>query len=480
MESYEPDSKQTTVYIDMYVQTSTIRTEVEPGSSPIVTENVEYRKRIQAVKRVGTYLEPIADTPHSESGAVPRESALPERENWPGPTIQEVDASVQSLTPKGETKTPTRQRKPSAGPRQTSATLTPMSRAARRDAIKAPQSSPRRENAPKGRPVTKVPEKVAKEKTSATDKEVQCDILKTHQVICTKQEATEATSQVDESCACPPKEGTVVPADASKVVLLPSDTTIIESPPVTSTIIEDADTTDAAPVEKLDATGGTPVDDASTKETTDKNVTEESDASAVQETVATPDAESKANGTDKSVIEGEEAVPATEPESAPALDTSQAESAALVATPKEADSTIESQALENITALTPAEDKELEKVEQFGAPPLEYSGEFEGGQNFVSVEMQTSSTILTKIVSEFQIGNKRKRILMSIKLQTTLDGPSDGANGADGVDEEHQAESNGAEVQMASLCLASVVTNQQTKSAEYSSRHGYTEGRNRD
>lgn len=470
------------MYIDVYVQTSTIHEEVQPGSSPIVTENVEYRKRIQAVKRMGTYLEPIADTPFSERGALPRERALLERESGPGPTIQEVGDSVQSLTRKGEAKTPTRQRKPATGSRQTSATSTPMPKAARRNAIKPLQSSPRREIAPKGRPVTKVPEKVAKEKPSTTDKEVQCDILKAHQVICTKQEATEATSRAEESCACPPKEGTVVPADASKVMLLPSDKTTIESPPVTSTIIEDADTTDVAPVEKLAATGETPVDDASTKETTDKDVTEESDASAAQETVATPGAESKANGADKSAVEGEEAVPATEPEYASALDTMHAESATLVATPKEADSTIESHTLEMITALTPADDKKLEKVELFGAPPIEYSGEFVGGQNFVSVEMQTSSTILTKIVSEFQIGNKRKRILMSIKLQTTLDGAdgASGASGADVADQVHQAESKGAEVQMTSLCLASVVTNQQTKSAEYSFRHGYTGGRNRD
>nr|XP_033322731.1 uncharacterized protein LOC117218455 [Megalopta genalis]XP_033322732.1 uncharacterized protein LOC117218455 [Megalopta genalis]XP_033322733.1 uncharacterized protein LOC117218455 [Megalopta genalis]XP_033322734.1 uncharacterized protein LOC117218455 [Megalopta genalis]XP_033322736.1 uncharacterized protein LOC117218455 [Megalopta genalis]XP_033322737.1 uncharacterized protein LOC117218455 [Megalopta genalis]XP_033322738.1 uncharacterized protein LOC117218455 [Megalopta genalis] len=50
------------------------------------------------------------------------------------------------------------------------------------------------------------------------------------------------------------------------------------------------------------------------------------------------------------------------------------------------------------------------------------SKETKEGRSYASINMQTSSTILTKILSEFQIGNTRKRILMSIKLQTARDG----------------------------------------------------------
>ncbi|KAG7198040.1 hypothetical protein KM043_016265 [Ampulex compressa] len=39
----------------------------------------------------------------------------------------------------------------------------------------------------------------------------------------------------------------------------------------------------------------------------------------------------------------------------------------------------------------------------------------------VNVEMQTSNTILTKILSEYEVGNKRRRIIMSIKVQDDSD-----------------------------------------------------------
>ncbi|XP_026673293.1 uncharacterized protein LOC113464894, partial [Ceratina calcarata] len=73
------------------------------------------------------------------------------------------------------------------------------------------------------------------------------------------------------------------------------------------------------------------------------------------------------------------------------------------------------------TALQPMPDMPQDLDRSLPGGPFEFSKEINGRRMHVSVQMQTSNTILTQILSEFQIGNRKRQVLMSIKLQANLD-----------------------------------------------------------
>ncbi|KOC60566.1 hypothetical protein WH47_07729 [Habropoda laboriosa] len=381
----EQQTERATMHIDVTVQASAIRAVVDPSNSPFVTESLSYQKRIKTIKRLETYTDAIADTSNNE-----RERF---RAKESGPVIQEFDSSMQPLPAyKEETKSPKRQ--PSLGTKRTvtpsstpsrygsSSPGSPGSRSPKSDAAKSVSSTPRRES------LQKVKSTVKQDKTNGKStmpsKEVQCTIISKQQVICVSTVTKDVSSQVEELCSCEPKNGAVAEAKDES-----SEYTLAQP-----TVEEPVEQSMEQPVEKTaPETSGvviTPVDESKLEQTPEeKDVTEEPVTIDLTETK-----------------EGEPVEESTEK-----------------------DATKETAPLfKEITPLTPAAEtpsKAMTSVtdQKMEDPiaPFEFSREFNGKRTYVSVQMQTSNTILTQILSEFEVGNKKRQVLMSIRLESNLD-----------------------------------------------------------
>ncbi|XP_054004794.1 uncharacterized protein LOC128890380 [Hylaeus anthracinus] len=472
-----PDqSGRTVTFMDVQVQADTIIMETEPTNSPYSTRSVQFQKRIRAMRQVNTI---SADSPEIAGQRRPAIGAS--KTSKKQPALPQRKSSVQHGF----------------------ATSTPI----------------RRENVPK--------DKTAVSLLPLTDTGVQCELIKSHRVICSDREAEETFGEDAESCICPPQKATIpstaaetpqVAQEVTNGAAAPADAGTTEGPIITPTLSGDADVNeDEAVADTSVEQTVEDVEDASAAKEQDKveetlveDVAEIGGPSAVEEPTGisedVPADKPAESGQEAPVPEknveldhtGDDALTKTDTaEAAPEvayLELEKTETDAVDAVPEVIDATVEesqtvseeeraradplapsaieptpekaqtvdvtprevdpivdksvekSDTSEGITTLTPAADMAaagLQSVD-LSMEPFEYSQEFEGRRNYVSVEMQTSSTILTKILSEYQVGNKKRRILMSIKLQTTLDGD----NG-----HEHPAKSNGAEVRRTAYIL---------------------------
>nr|XP_034195177.1 uncharacterized protein LOC117611351 isoform X1 [Osmia lignaria]XP_034195180.1 uncharacterized protein LOC117611351 isoform X1 [Osmia lignaria] len=425
MPGYDQGTECNTMVIDM----STVRL-IEPCDPPCVTESVSYQKSIRAVRRRETYSDAIVERPSSDRPLPVKGKHVP--------MIEEAHSPVQPLpSPKEETKKPTRTsmltpKKPdtrsNAGQKSKSVAVTsPKVPKPEGNNRNASVSSNKRDSTLKQRPITKAAEKVDA-RSSLTAKKVQCEIIKNLRVTCGNKDSKKLLEQL---CLCNPQGTPVAPVfsevqvteETGNEVALPSPITADDAPESASLEEEREET---IPIEEEEST---PVEEtyesisAEDKEETTHieeieeitPVEEEEESTPVEEEEESTPVEEEKEIT--SVDEKEESIPEEEIEEETTEDTKEVQSTAI-------DTYAEKS--EAITSITPLTDGAVNLQDTAGtSKPMEFYREFKGGRNYVSVQMQTSSTILTKILSEFQVGNKKRQVLMNIKLRTTLDGSND-------------------------------------------------------
>ncbi|XP_050576547.1 uncharacterized protein LOC126915692 isoform X4 [Bombus affinis] len=463
----DQQTDRTNIQLDVSVQANSIRAVFDPTTAPYITESIEYHKRIRTANR----LEPYAD----------ERRGPPQRKECP--RIQEIESTLHSSS-KENLKTPKKsvassKKKGSSNsvtPKQAPASLNlrqPFTPGKPEVSARTGVSTPRKDVQ---RDVVK--QERMRSKCTVIGKGVQCTLIREVRVICST--VPEVTGPVADLCSCIPKKGMVRPdKPPSKISQMgeespPATDVTMDAPdatmdvPDTTVDIPDAtvDVSDAtvnapdATVNKSDATVNAPdVILNASNVTVEPNVEEpvEENAPVVQSSIETPfidedettvDAtdgptDSEATHTDTPAIETTTAESSTE--EAPArnlevLETSNVTETAEVPIPDE--STIYEAAMD--TPKKPEEElivapivDEVTDVDNREAP-IEFSKDFNGKKMYVSVQMQTSNTILTQILSEFQVGNKKRQVLMSIKLHSNLDG--------NGEDEQQSSGSNGSEV----------------------------------
>lgn len=72
------------------------------------------------------------------------------------------------------------------------------------------------------------------------------------------------------------------------------------------------------------------------------------------------------------------------------------------------------------TEVAPGPPAMLPRIQVHTKIPIELARELEGARTQVNVQMQTSNTILTQILSEFQTGTQKRQLMMSIKLHSDV------------------------------------------------------------
>ncbi|XP_076766907.1 uncharacterized protein LOC143433455 [Xylocopa sonorina] len=388
---HDGETERATVHIDVSVQASAIRAAVEP-SSPYIAESMTYQKRVKTIKRL--------ESPKKRDSLV----------------IQEIDSSSHAIPHKEESKV---SRRPVAQPPRR-AVPTPVAsrrvpRAARPEISSRIVTSSRRELTQRDRPdKTTTPDRIIA-KSPMMGRPVQCTILTDNRYVC-GSDFRETSIQVEKLCTCPPSTAMLRSAVEEKPTIEPikeNDEPVVEDTP------EEAAPESAATVE-------TPVetDDATKEVPTVGDIKEEA-----EQTVDTQEDASAAEGTE-------------------------AELPSMIETPEETlDAPTEESMTpmpDSLTTTEPVADKPTEEPEETPdsqtlattvndvSTPIEFSREFNGKRTYVSVQMQTSNTILTQILSEFQIGNKKRQVLMSIRLQSNLDGSGQGT--------QQSPEASGSEV----------------------------------
>lgn len=457
----DQQTDRTNIQLDVSVQANSIRAVLDPTTAPYITESIEYHKRIRTANR----LEPYAD----ESRVPPQRKECPR--------IQEIESTLHPSS-KENMKTPKKsvtssKKKPSPNP------MTPK---------QAPTSNLRQPFTP-GRPEVNVrtgvstPKKdvqrdVVKQermrsKSTVIGKGVQCTLIREVRIICST--VPEVTGPVADLCSCIPKKGMARPDKPPPKISQIGK----ESPPATDVTMDAPDASVDVPdttVDIPDATVNT--SDATVNApdvilnapnvTVEPNIEEpvEENVPVVVSSIETPfidedettvdptdgPTDSEATHTDTPAIETTtaessiEEAPARNPE---VLETSNVTPTETAEVPIPDESTIGETAMD--TPKKPEEElivapivDELTNIDNRAAP-IELSRDFNGKKMYVSVQMQTSNTILTQILSEFQVGNKKRQVLMSIKLHSNLDG--------NGEDEEQSSDSNGSEVRVQACVL---------------------------
>ncbi|CAK9825663.1 hypothetical protein ANTRET_LOCUS3630 [Anthophora retusa] len=417
MSQNEQQTERATMHIDVTVQASAIRAVVDPSNSPFITESLSYQKRIKTIKRMETYSDALPDSSYNKRDVSTAKES--------GTVIQEVDSSVQSLPAQREeaksskkqvgpatkrtvtpSSTPT---KPGASSPRTSA-----SRSLKSDNAKSVSSTQRKASLQKDKSVTK-PEKT-NSKLAMPTKEVQCAIISKEHVICGSKDAL---IQVENLCYCGITKGT---SPEAKKTEEKKD--------------ESAGTSEDPEVEGVGTSEDSPVEDQPAEDTPTEPIIEQPEEQPVEKTTPpvleveiTPveskmeqvPEEKEPDVVDLTESTSKEKEPAKEPSVEPTKETISPFKEITPATPDRFGST-----------LTPVTDRRASVSDP--SAPIEFSREFNGKRTYVSVQMQTSSTILTQILSEFKEGNKKRQVLMSIRLQSNLDGqPQPSGSSDDGV-----------------------------------------------
>ncbi|XP_071859331.1 uncharacterized protein [Bombus fervidus] len=480
----DQQTDRTNIQLDVSVQANSIRAVLDPTTAPYITETIEYHKRVRTANR----LEPYAD----------ERRAPPQRKECP--RIQETESTLHSSS-KENLKTPKKsvtssKRKLSLNPvtsKQIPASLNlrqPLTPGRPEINSRTGVSTPKKD----------IQKEVVKQekmfsRSTVIGKGVQCTLIRDVRIICST--VPEVTGPVADLCSCIPKKGMVRPdKPPSKISQIGE-----ESPPATDVTMDapDAtvdvpDTTVDVPDTTVDADATVDVPDAAvntsdaTVNTSDATVNTSdatmntSDATVeptieepVKENVPVVDSSIETPFIDEGETTADPTDGPTDSETArtdtPAIETTTAESSTEEAparklisevletsnvTPTETaqvpipdESTINETAMDEaeISTDTPKKPEEelivapivdeVTDVDNRGAP-IEFSRDFNGKKMYVSVQMQTSNTILTQILSEFQVGNKKRQVLMSIKLHSNLDG--------NGEDDQQSSGSNDSEV----------------------------------
>ncbi|KAK1119891.1 hypothetical protein K0M31_012964 [Melipona bicolor] len=261
-----------------------------------------------------------------------------------------------------------------------------------------------------------------------TSKAVQCTLVKDVRVICTS--VTGASKQVVDICTCVPKK-TIRPGKAEDVPEAMAESieeeaekdVEVEDTVAEDTVVEEPieeETSEKDTTEEEAPTEEAPIEEAPTEEApTEEALIEEAPTEeAPTEETLTEEAPTEEAPIEEILIEEistEEALPEVPPVGEVPEITEPDNSAVDVP-----ELVVEKE--EEAPPLTAIPDRttDLDKVDP--TAPIELSREFDGKRTNVSVQMQTSNTILTQILSEFQVGNKKRQILMSIKLQSNLEG----------------------------------------------------------
>ncbi|XP_078052424.1 uncharacterized protein LOC144478431 [Augochlora pura] len=278
-------------------------------------------------------------------------------------------------------------------------------------------------------------------KSTTTDSQIQCEIITQTEVRCAPR-GKEVPVQMADSCACSPRtEATAETApeeytfrEASMTGSKGSDTvhdiselpdtepaeaevtvdesdvpaeSVDDTTEVSQEATEVADEAEIATVEVSDDTAEITMVDTegtATDELGETVVEVPDDSAELTVPVEVPDDSAEAQGTDTVEISDDSTlIPETDATVVSAIDNVEISDDSTKMTVLDAVATADG---------APAVSKSKMAI----------SKETKEGRSYASINMQTSSTILTKILSEFQIGNTRKRILMSIKLQTARDG----------------------------------------------------------
>ncbi|XP_033315112.1 uncharacterized protein LOC117213679 [Bombus bifarius] len=470
----DQQTDRTNIQLDVSVQANSIRAVLDPTTAPYITESIEYHKRIRTANR----LEPYAD----ESRVPPQRKECPR--------IQEMESTLHP-SPKENMKTPRKsatssKKKPSPNP------ITPK---------QAPTSLNQRQPFTPGRPEVNartgvstprkdvqrdiVKQERMRSKSTVIGKGVQCTLIREVRIICST--VPEVTGPVADLCSCIPKKGMARPdKPPSKISQIGE-----ESPPATDVTMDAPDATVDVPdatvdvpdatvdvpdasVDVPDATVDVPDATVNTSDATvnapdvildapneEPNIEEpvEENVRSVESSAETPlidedettvdptdgPTDSEATHTDTPAIEtttAESSIEEAPARNSEVLETSNVTPIETAEVPIPDESTIDETAMD--TPKKPEEElivapivDEVTDVDNRAAP-IEFSRDFNGKKMYVSVQMQTSNTILTQILSEFQVGNKKRQVLMSIKLHSNLDG--------NGEDEEQSSDSNGSEV----------------------------------
>ena len=354
----------------MSVQTSSVRAVVNPANGSYVAESTAFRKRVKTVKR-----------------------EEPDGKNRP--PKEEPKKQIASS-----------KRKPLSNPKY-AATVMP----ANPSKSTKPEMNPRTGTDVVQRDNPNMRGKIC----PLVGKAVQCVLLEEYRIICAPIKDIPSIKIAD-MCTCR-KEDRISPGEAeAPMEEIPTEEiseTILESveepaeaAPVAEDTVEDTveESMQETPTEEV------PIEEVSIEESpTEEIATEETPAEEVpMEEISAEEAPMEEALPEVPVSEVPEI---TEPELEP-------------------EPVVEEEAPPPTITAIPDRTTDLDEVDP--TAPIEISREFDGKRTNVSVQMQTSNTILTQILSEFQVGNKKRQILMSIKVQSNLEG----------CDEEEQPSNN--------------------------------------
>ena len=343
--------------VHMCVQTGSVRATVNPANGTYVAENTAYRKTVKTVKRGEPNIR------HSKEE--PKKQTAPAKKK-PPPSPKYAVTACPSRSTKRE-----------------------MSLGRERDSPKVKDE--------RMKPVT--------------GRAVQCRLLKEVVVKCASIRVT--PSRVVDMCACVPRKDTTRPGEAE------------DAPEaVAKSIEEEAEKDDEAPV-----TEDTVVEESVEEETSEKDTTEE-EASAeeilVEKTPAEEEAPTEEAPVEEILVEETPAGEEAPTEEAPEILVEEIlteETLPEITEPPDDTAVDVSEVVEEAppSTLTAIPDRTTDPDKEDSTARIELTKELHGKRTTVSVQMQTSNTILTQILSEFQVGNKKNQILMSIKVQSNLE-----------------------------------------------------------
>ncbi|XP_076387796.1 uncharacterized protein LOC105663317 isoform X2 [Megachile rotundata] len=457
-QDYDYQSDHATICIDMNLDSSTIRAVIEPVECPYVMESMSYQKRVRAVRRMDRY--PDSEPPRERYlQPIKKEAPMIEETPYVAPPVRSFKEEMKkpkktslSATRKSDVKSP-------AGRIPTKTTGTGRVTKSEINNKKAP---PPKRDAYKS--VAKAPVKGAA-KSPRFSKEIQCEIIQAHAMICGDREMA---SQVQQLCFCSPQTAAaplspeVAEEDAADVAEDAVEETVqeveiadvkqeIASVETVTTVMDETASVQTESIheetEEFAETEEDTPEEVETISLEETEVTEDKEATPVIEEETLEEEVTPIDEEEVTPIDEEEVTPIDEEEITPIEEEEEettslkeeeeeetgdqeetAKSTQVEETEKQAVEVDRTSAEESAaeTSVTPmAGGAVVPRAMQPGEKTMEFYREFRTRRNYVSVEMQTSSTILTKILSEFQVGNKKRQILMNIKLQTSLNGSTE-------------------------------------------------------
>ena len=387
----------------MSVQTSSVRAVVNPANGSYVAESTAFRKRVKTVKREEPdgKNRPPKEEPKKQIASSKRKP----------PSNPKYAATVMPANPSKSTK-------PEMNPRTGT------------DVVQRDNPNMRGKICP------------------LVGKAVQCVLLEEYRIICAPIKDIPSIKIAD-MCTCR-KEDRISPGEAeAPMEEIPTEEiseTILESveepaeaAPVAEDTVEDTveesmqeTPTEEVPIEEV-SIEESPTEEIATEETPAEEVPmEEISAEEAPMEEALPEVPvSEVPEITEPELEPEPVVEEPELEPEPVVEEPELEPEPVVEEPElEPEPVVEEEAPPPTITAIPDRTTDLDEVDP--TAPIEISREFDGKRTNVSVQMQTSNTILTQILSEFQVGNKKRQILMSIKVQSNLEG----------CDEEEQPSNN--------------------------------------